>query len=77
MSLGLFNLFESADLLARGTGMVRQRCLTLSSGTKQPYEVRSHQLPLMRLSLRSATPQKPLRADRPVTLVARLDPPKG
>ncbi len=45
-----------------------------ASGTKQPYGVRSHQLPLMRLSHRSATPQKPLRADSTVIQNGRLDP---
>ena len=52
----------------------RQRCLTLPSGTKQPYGVGPIHLPVERLPRRSATPQKPLRADDPVTHVARLDP---
>ena len=55
-------------------GMVRQRCLARPSGTKQPYGVGSHQLPLMRLSGRSPTPQKPLRADDPVIQSGQLDP---
>jgi hypothetical protein len=75
MSLCLFNLFRAANRFARGAGMVLANGVALaSSGTKQPYEVRSHQLPLMRLSHRSATPQKPLRADKPVTQSERLDP---
>jgi len=45
-----------------------------SSGTKQPYGVWSHQLPLMRLSSRSPTPQKPLRTGQAVTQNVRLDP---
>ena len=69
------SLSESIDLLARSAGMVLATVShSQASGTKQPYGVRSHQLPLMRLSRRSATPQKPLRADTTVIQRRRLDP---
>jgi len=75
MSLCLFNLFESVNLLAHGAGMVLGNGVALaSSGTKQPYEVGPLHLPVKRLSRQGATPQKPLRADGPVTQIARLDP---
>jgi len=45
-----------------------------SSGTQQPYGVRSLHLPMKKLSHRSATPQKPLRADEPVKQNGELDP---
>jgi hypothetical protein len=44
-----------------------------ASGTKQSYEVGSQQLPLLRLSHRSATPQKPHRADATVIQNGQLD----
>ena len=76
MSLGLFNRFGAGRPLVRSTGMVLATVSDprAASGTKQPYEVRPLHLPAKRLPGRSPTPQKPLRADDPVTLVAWLDP---
>ena len=76
MLIRLFNLSEPIDLHVRGAGVVRATVShsVKASGAKQPYGVRSHQLPLMRLSRRSATPQKPLRADATVTQRRWLDP---
>ncbi len=45
-----------------------------ASGAKQPDGVRPLRLPVTRLSRRSATLQKPLRADATVTQRRRLDP---
>jgi hypothetical protein len=69
---------RSRPPLAGSIGMVRAPVSrSLPSGTKQLYGVRSHRLPPMRLSGRSPTPQKPLRADRPVTHCRTARPPKG
>jgi hypothetical protein len=75
MSLGLFNLVRAADRSLAAPGwFVATVSYSSPSGTKQPYGVRPLRLPAERLSGRSPTPQKPLRADRPVTLVGQLDP---
>ena len=75
MSLCLFNLSGAASN-SRSAGMVLQAVShpIKSSGTQQPYEVRSLHLPMKKLSHRSATPQKPLRADEPVKQNGELDP---
>src|SRR4051812_16991137 len=76
MPVRLFNPSEPADLLERGTGMVRAAASRLvgTGGAKQPYGVRPHRLPPPRLPHRSAAPQKPLRADPTVIQSPRLDP---
>ena len=50
MSLCLFNLFRAADQYHAAPGWFFERCLTLTSGTKQSYEVGSLRFPAKRLS---------------------------